>query len=700
MLKRIDLKCFMKHEYLSIVFTPGLNSCMAKNEAGKSTLLLAIAYALYGSSVLPAPLSEIVTWGRAEKDLRVELGLDDYLFTRGRSGAEVTMDGNVLVTGQTEVSNFAAELLGADAKTAMALMFATQGGLRGVLEDGPKATSDLISTLSDLDLFERILNAAQEKLALGSTAIFEERLKGLRALQDSLPSIAAPLPVEAKVNDRRLKLEHEHGKMPHLINACDHAYGEWKVEYDKREKRTEIEREMERIDVHIADVTARRDALLAEEFPPDLEGDIARLKLLVEEETQQVERLRAYEKLKAYTPVVPVGMDPDTTVRQSLKLRADASTNSAMVSERKGKIETFKAQMITESACGFCGKDLSVVPEVVQRNTALAVEISDQVARIEALIAENREINALVAQYDEVTKHQRTVEKLIRAFGMYLGVDESVTPNTLTWKGSIPSPVFTDNSTTLASATSKLKYRENRDSKVAAFDEVIDAEKVHYAGCLYEIKSLGVASDEVFLALEAQHAKALAELTKVEETVTTLSTEIETTLNEYQIAQDLWIAARERAIEIARDITKAERDVASVGFNNALVKKVRAARPVVANKLWNLVLASVSTLFSQIRGTKSVVTRDGSKFLVNGQCAATLSGSTKDILGLALRVSLVKTFILNCPFLILDEPGQGCDGDRMESLIAFSATCGFKQIVLVTHDPISETFADNLIELG
>jgi DNA repair exonuclease SbcCD ATPase subunit len=100
-----------------------------------------------------------------------------------------------------------------------------------------------------------------------------------------------------------------------------------------------------------------------------------------------------------------------------------------------------------------------------------------------------------------------------------------------------------------------------------------------------------------------------------------------------------------------------------------------------------------------MRGEKSVVTKANGGFSVNGQSVATLSGSTKDILGLATRVALIKTFLPGCPFLVLDEPAQGCDSDRTGALLGFIASCGFSQVILVTHDGLSESFADNLISL-
>jgi DNA repair exonuclease SbcCD ATPase subunit len=144
---------------------------------------------------------------------------------------------------------------------------------------------------------------------------------------------------------------------------------------------------------------------------------------------------------------------------------------------------------------------------------------------------------------------------------------------------------------------------------------------------------------------------------------------------------------------------KAKADLASLHFNNNLLKKVRSARPVIADQLWSSVLMAVSTMFSQMRGEKTVVTKDKEGFKANGQCVESLSGSTLDLLGLAIRVALIKTFLPACPFVILDEPAHGCDEDRTTSLLGFLAGAGFQQTIIVTHDDTSEAVADSLITL-
>jgi hypothetical protein len=64
-------------------------------------------------------------------------------------------------------------------------------------------------------------------------------------------------------------------------------------------------------------------------------------------------------------------------------------------------------------------------------------------------------------------------------------------------------------------------------------------------------------------------------------------------------------AAKAQVDSVRTQLEDAKADLTAVNFNNALLKRVRAARPVIANKLWAKVLATVSRYFGLMRGDNS-----------------------------------------------------------------------------------------------
>ena len=100
-----------------------------------------------------------------------------------------------------------------------------------------------------------------------------------------------------------------------------------------------------------------------------------------------------------------------------------------------------------------------------------------------------------------------------------------------------------------------------------------------------------------------------------------------------------------------------------------------------------------------MRGCQSAVTKGDSGFLVDGRDTTSLSGSTLDILGIAIRVALTKTFMPSCRFLLLDEPFAACDLERQTQALGVVTSSGFEQVIIITHEDVSESAADHLFEL-
>jgi ABC-type Mn2+/Zn2+ transport system ATPase subunit len=63
-------------------------------------------------------------------------------------------------------------------------------------------------------------------------------------------------------------------------------------------------------------------------------------------------------------------------------------------------------------------------------------------------------------------------------------------------------------------------------------------------------------------------------------------------------------------------------------------------------------------------------------------------------------VALTKTFVPHATFMTLDEPAHGCDMERTGNVLGFLSGVGFEQVLLASHDELSEAVADQVIALG
>lgn len=161
-----------------------------------------------------------------------------------------------------------------------------------------------------------------------------------------------------------------------------------------------------------------------------------------------------------------------------------------------------------------------------------------------------------------------------------------------------------------------------------------------------------------------------------------------------QTAQTRYDAIKARLVD---ELKEKQGQLQEQAKNNEFIKTLRDCRKLVADALWNRLMGGVSAYFSQFRGVPSVVASTPKGITVDGRLSKP-SGSTLDILGLALRITIAKMFA-NSGLLILDEPSAGCDEDRTMLMTGGLLGAGFDQIILVTHKDVDEN-AGKLIFLG
>lgn len=709
MLKKLELTCFRQHEALTITFTEGLNCIRAPNEGGKTTLLEALGYALFGTSALRNKMEDVVTWGHKISELRVVADFADLIFERSKGGATVTKNGEILVTGQTEVSNYAAKILGCDAKVAGNLMLAGQGSLRGILESGPTAAANLIEELGEFDLFDRILAAAEQKLPLGNSALQTDRIARLKADLEDIQIVEDPRPtwdVRRKVLDRdKAKVaEMNEAHVAARTNLDELTSQERQLEVQVAEVKGLKERSAG-ASRRIADLEAQRAAL----FPT------SQLALTSTDDLHQqiAGAAEAEEMYKLYTTYVGtcaawaewLAEEPfNRALFEENHTKVCARVDSALLAirEHQNEIRLLEQQIVTGSACGYCGKDVSEIPEVAAKNLKLKQDIAEHQKKLDENTRIHRETLEVIAEREALIKKDAEVTRDFSTLSRVIDIDTTMIPAKYTWHGKVPDK-----------APASLKDLKQKLAEVEESNKGILTARAKMESVIEESKRAAQELDDAAQRLkgypkdiDADIATLRREKQKAQELEAKLAGSLYLTRTNLQnIEQALeadiaeWTRLATRAQELRRQITDTEKEITTISFNNALVKKVRAARPIIGNKLWAMVLASVSTILGTMRGEQSIVEKGKDGFTVNGKAATSLSGSALDLLGLSIRCALIKTFIPGANFMVLDEPSASCDQGRTNAMLGYISASGFGQVLLVTHNEQSESFAQKLIQL-
>lgn len=709
MIKTLTLKCFRKVLDDTMVFSGGLNVLRGANEASKTTRLEAIAYALYGARALRDSLAQCVTWGHKEGELKVELVIEvegkAYSYRRSKWGAEVYVGSRLFVTGQAEVTAFSAQILGADAKTASSLMLADQSGLRGTLDEGPAAVSGLMSKLADFDTIDKIVEAMQSTLLLGADAPIREKLKVAEGEREeafnAMPSSTTVADAEAKVAKEEKALAKLRGERDTVeAPAYNLAVDNLRDAEAAKEKYAAVVSDLNHAQARLGHVINALDDAKGRVVGVDQER-IASLRKDLFDAAEAMKRASAWEaflKLPEYPENFWEG--DDESFREALNLaKKNYNFWTSKVSEAEASIKELKRDLVTDGVCKSCGTDISQRPDIVARNEEIEAKLIGAAVTLCACGKAKSQQAVEVASFEAIDLVDRQWRsKIPHTLDQYISFDRGFVPPKITWVGGdgYVNPDFNKLKEELASLERDAEASKKAEGEVEALTRSLAQAQAEYDT---RAETLKATPDIDLDPLEDAHRAAAEALNVIDNLIWDKAQERSKAANDLESLRAEQGACLTRFNAAKLRIEEYAKDIEAIGFNNSLLKKMRAIKPSVTDYLWNSVLAAVSQFFTQLRGEASVVTKDSDGFKVNGASIKSLSGSTLDVLALAVRVALTKTFIPNSSLLVLDEPGAGCDRVRMASLLGFLSSVGFKQVLLASHDALSQDVADNVINL-
>lgn len=689
MLKTLKLTNFRQHRDLTVNLSPGLNVIRGANEKGKSTVNEAIAYALYGAKALREPLEDTVTWGEKSSTLRVDLTFSmfgaDGRVVRSKSGAEL-LHGTTTASGHAEVTKYFETLLNAKADTANALFIASQRKVLGALGvGGDSAAIGLIERLGDFDLLERIIDSIQHQRPSGSTVVLTNMIaKAAEDLEESGPAQPDLAPVQA------------------AQEAADLA-GQAYTAATANKAKLEPIAAAARATIHQADQARARAAAAARRLA-DIDAELAQPEpvcAVTESQLQEWRQAKADDlqwarRVAAYKTKLPSCDYAWSESLEALKVAiADnqSKLDSAKQNYHKATIDRATVQMllINEETCSFCKKSLKDVPEVAELNSKTNSRLSEIQSNIDNLELEISERKKTQTAYEAV---YRTDQAISASFSSeFWDFDTKMVPRTPIWRGEPPlleTPIedwdhkIRKGEAAVRSWQSAVAIR----NRLRADREVVEKE----AQLVVEDTTVAQADLQAFEEARRQLEIARSELQAAQHR---LGLEDQ----RYKHQAHLCKLHADKLEQARKALADLEAELKRTVFFNALIDKVRKARPVVANRLWSVVLSAVSHYATIGRGTPTTVTKDSDGFKVNGKALAAYSGSAQDVVGLAVRLALVKMFLPNISFAIMDEVAAACDDDREADLLGMVIAAEIPQVLLVTHSSIAESFANNLIEL-
>ena len=683
MITGLKLTNFKRHEALEIALTSGLQVLRGANEAGKSTIFRAVAYALFGSRALELSLEETVTWGKPVASLKVELAFVhnkvNYTIVRKKSGAELVSSDGVTASGQAEVTAFIERLFGANANIAQATMLANQASL----QDGQDSSAmPLIERLANMRLIDELIDKVQQKLPSGSTKGLEAQIHAIADTQRPVLDIAEDTLKVTKLRDDLNTFKVEVAEAETILAKQTVLAKSGKDKQTKNDKATDMSNLLK------SQIVEAEKQLVVQDFvAPDIakmESDLAKQ----EDFTMRAEAFKRFQKL----PAAIDGISSEVFSQQCEESELRLKMLLKEVENARTDLTLARASQIAESSCSFCGKNFSDVPEVMQKIEASSRLIADYQEKLDCLFTDREKVEARLKELYDLRKHGDALRRLLPI--PFVVLDESTVPPTASWQGGdVPDVNSTITKADITKARAAIAAHEKCLARVESARKVIEQAQDRLVSISFE--TLTPEEVEAMLSIDAN----TAEIVGAKLTIQNMESRIRDTEHSIALAENTFnmrMKAYEKDLQQKKDLLEL---LSNYHFNNGIIQKLREARPAVAAKLWALVLTGVSYYFSAIRGSQSTVTRGEKGFLIDGKVAEAFSGSTRDSLGLAIRIMLQKTFLPNVTFMLVDEPGAACDDSRESDMLAVLASCGLEQVLLVTHSDLADTFASNVVQI-
>jgi len=383
-IRGLELRNFRRFRHVSLEFPENLVGIIGRNGAGKTTLVEAIAWGLYGTRALTG-----LGRGRQDKDslrsafaadgepcsveLLFEVGGREYRLIReirGKAGtvhAQIQADGGrVEADRDSGVSEFVERLVGLDAASFRASVFARQRELAAFTGMRPEERKRTVNRLVGIDLIDRA--RAQVKSVRRQNVDFAD---GLRRSLEDLDDLKRSL---EEIRTRRKELEAK-------IEDAERQLAELEVQREAAEKRYDAEQE-------------KKTAYL------QLEGEVGKLEAALDQLFKRLEAARE-ERQRAEAALDELKkLEPELERLEPARQRKEELDRIAAERKRLGDL---RSQLEARQ------RELRTKREQVSKLGGEVARLQEEVAQLESLAARvkplEETLRALQEQQSKLAEH-------------------------------------------------------------------------------------------------------------------------------------------------------------------------------------------------------------------------------------------------------------------------------------------------------
>lgn len=713
----IKLTNFRKYVAAEVDLPDGLTGVLGQNGTGKSTLLEAVGWVLYGSDAARTGKDDIRRQSASSNDVcRVELtfaiGGVEYNVVREMRGKNLTTDaslisgGQVIVRGAQPVLDQVVKIVGLDREAFFVSFFARQKELNALSDYRPADRKSLIIKMlgiADVDKAIELVKLDRREVEATVTGL-RLRLPDANLMTADLVA-AKQAVVEAEANLKEIAARSD------LLDArLVKAKEAFATEEHKRKDSEEAQRHRE---------LAAQNAVHFKALAQEKQSELDELKALKTARDKTAPAIRfAAEQTAANARIAAEQTGEhlkkaEDAARESAEGRAAAQKSIAAAEARRSEIQRAVDRLTKQEAsleslgpegvCPTCLRPLAGDMESIQKHFKQDIAgLVEEINSIEKEIAGHRDTESRLQK--ENTEHNVQAEAMRQAAVHAQDIEQRVSRLIQ----SLPSGESAEDPNLFSreiSVEEKLSYLAQRrdevlrsDTELARLPETAAAVKdlaAKATAAEAEIKALDKAGGAVFDVAVYEAAEAEFETAREERHQLDLS------IKDAEKEKDL---AVQQAASLQRDLDQAEKIAADIktfeekavrlkslektfgAFRKHLIGRIR---PALAEKAGELIYDLTDGKYSRLELDEDYeiyLYDEGGRFSIER-----FSGGEKDLANLCLRLAISLTLAdragSDYGFIVLDEIFGSQDSVRkMNIMRALSAlNKRFRQIFLITH---------------
>ncbi|MEM2487264.1 MAG: SMC family ATPase [Thermoproteota archaeon] len=759
LIERLEIRNFEGYRHAVIDFAKGLNIITGRNSTGKTTLLEAIAYALYGeapggrkrllvSRLQGASGAMLVKITLNVNGRRIEVLREGRLYRRGGSEEYRTervglkVDGrNENIHSEEELNRRVSELLGMGVKAFTTLVYARQGELTSILE--PKREDmDLILGISllkelaeQLETVKKVLEKYEGMDAKTMHGMYKRQLPALRKQIEQLAAQASSLSddvrnLEEMLSKARsaelrglLALIEERSDLEKRIRSCEDTLRGILIERGAES--------LERLNQRAAE-TAQRETELKLKIQ-GLRAEESRLKEELDDLVAKIKEVEAYlRSAGVFTPEdleLKIKAKSAAYARINVDLEAAKWEFSAAEEKRNtllGRVNILASEIEEHmrilreglGSCPTCGQEVdpALLVDLVERKKILLEQVKEEASKFESEYTRLKEkVCSLEAEatrlFNEVAGLRETHSRVLLILNgkTVKMLEEEKDRAQATLEGVRES--INEASMLLAAAQSERRALEEAAERARKLEEEKRRLESDLQRCLSNLQAalqalgLQVKPDDPDLKAKVAEQLPLSpeEISRREKDLHAKRQQLSKLKKDLE---DLEAGAR----ETERKINELERRLERARLCERLLEKVRGGIEEVRERRLKRIadealriyeLLTDQRVYKAFRLSDDYTVEVFPSRLEGYIPAKRVGGGHQTLIALAIRTALLR--VLNKGGLIvLDEPTYGVDSDNLPQLMSFISEAAKKleQTILVTHHGFGVEEAANIIRVS